>query len=494
MSELIRLLEFHERKDTMSDEQKRSILVLLTSHWISMAGVTLVTLAGFSWLFVLPANIRGHVGNPYIGLLVFIVIPVVFFAGLALIPVGIALARRRVAAGFPNAMDRRFAWRRAGVFFAIMTLANVIIGSQLSYRAVEDMESVQFCGESCHVMKPEFTAHLLSPHQEVGCASCHVAPGATGWLKAKMSGTRQLVEVTFNTFPRPIESAMESNQLVPSAETCEQCHAREKAIGPLLRVLSKFKDDEANTRTETVLMMLVGSRRFSGIHGAHLGPGVRIRYAASDKKRQIIPWVEYRNTRTGVTRTFLTGDAKPGSLPSLPTFEMQCVDCHNRAAHSFELPDRAVDGAMARGEIAAGLPFIKKTSVVLLKAGYSSDAEAAQRIPAGLFAYYQGKYPAVASQHTVDIQAAGRALVAIYRHNVFPDLRVTWGTYPNNLGHTDAPGCIRCHDDSHATPDKKTIPQDCDACHQLLAVDETSPEILKTLGVVDRLSAVGKQQ
>jgi hypothetical protein len=84
-------------------------------------------------------------------------------------------------------------------------------------------------------------------------------------------------------------------------------------------------------------------------------------------------------------------------------------------------------------------------------------------------------------------------LLAIYRHNVFPDLKVTWATYPNNLGHADDPGCFRCHDDCHATPDKKTITQDCNACHQSLAVEETSPEILKTLGIADRLSEVQKQ-
>ncbi len=477
----------------MSDDRKRPILVLITSHWISMAGVSLVTLAGFSWLFVLPANIRGHVENPYIGLLVFIAIPVVFFAGLLLIPIGIALSRRRAGPIFNDAAERHTAWRRAGVFFVVMTLANIVIGSQLSYRAVEHMDTVQFCGQSCHVMKPEFTAHLLVPHQAVTCASCHIAPGATGWLKAKMSGTRQLMAVTFDTFPRPIESAMESDRLVPSAETCEQCHAREMRVGSRLRVISQFKGDETNTPTETVLIMAVGGGRFGGIHGAHMGPGVRIRYAAADAKRQTIPWVEYRNTETGAARTYLTGDAKPESVRALPTFEMQCVDCHNRAAHSFELPDRAVDEAMARGDIPVGLPFVKKTGVELLKASYSSDEEAAQRIPGGLAAYYRAKYPAVASQHGAGIQTAGRALLAIYRHNVFPDLRVTWGTYPNNLGHTDAPGCFRCHDDSHATSDKKTIPQDCGTCHQALAVEEASPEILKTLGIADRLSSFEKQ-
>ena len=64
---------------------------------------------------------------------------------------------------------------------------------------------------------------------------------------------------------------------------------------------------------------------------------------------------------------------------------------------------------------------------------------------------------------------------------MFPDLKVTWGTYPNNLGHTDYPGCFRCHDEAHLTAAKKTISQDCSLCHQPVAVDEASPDILKTL-------------
>src|SRR5258708_5881894 len=166
----------------MSEQNKPPVLLLLTSHWISMLGVALATLAGFSWVFVLPANIRGHVEDPYIGLLVFISIPMGFFVGLALIPIGIALARRRVAQHLAALPDRQTAWRRAGIFLAVMTMANVMIGSQVSYRAVEQMETVQFCGQSCHVMKPEFTAHQVAPHQEVSCAACHIGPGATSWL------------------------------------------------------------------------------------------------------------------------------------------------------------------------------------------------------------------------------------------------------------------------------------------------------------------------
>jgi len=467
----------------MPDPQKQPVIVVLTSHWITMAGVALVTLAGFSWLFALPANIRGNISNPYIGLLTFIAIPVVFFAGLALIPIGIALGRRKAAAALNPPVDRRAAWRRAGIFFTIMTMANLVIGSQLTYRAVEHMETNQFCGQSCHVMKPEFTAHLLPPHQQVACSTCHIAPGATGWLKAKMAGTNQLLAVTFNTFPRPIESGLESNRLASSADTCEQCHTREKVVGPRLRMHTSFKDDEANTRSETVLMMLVGGGTTGGIHGAHMGPGVRIRYAVSDKKRQTIPWVEYSNG--GATQTYLADGTTPEAARTLPTFEMQCVDCHNRAAHAFELAEHAVDHAMATAQISATLPFVKKTGVELLKAAYTSDDDAAQKISAGLNAFYQQKYGDIWAKRSNDVQLAGQGLLAIYRSNVFPDLKVTWGTYPNNLGHVDDPGCFRCHDGGHSTADKKVITQDCSTCHQMLATEETNPAILKTLGLGD---------
>lgn len=477
----------------MSNQSNRSVLILLTSHWISMLGVTLVTLAGCSWLFLLPVHMRGRVDNPYIGLLIFIAIPVFFFLGLALIPIGIALTRRRWAASLDTFPDRQQAWRRAGVFFTVMTMANVLIGSQASYRAVEHMETVQFCGQSCHVMKPEFAAHQRAPHQALACVSCHVAPGATGWVHSKMAGTRQLLGVMLNSYPRPIESAMESNRLVSSSETCEQCHSRQKVIGERLRIITRFKDDEANTRNETVLMMLVGGGGFGGIHGAHMGPGVHIRYAAADKKRQTIPWVEYRNRQTGAARTYLASDAKPDSISTMPKYDMQCVDCHNRPAHAFEVPDRAVDEAMASGQVPSGLPFIKKTALDLIKAEYSNDSEAAQKIPTGLAGFYRQRYPEIGVKRGADIQTAGQALLAIYRRNVFPDLKVTWGTYPNNLGHADYPGCFRCHDDSHATSDKKTIAQDCATCHQALAVEETSPEILKTLGTSNRIAAFQKQ-
>ncbi len=101
----------------------------------------------------------------------------------------------------------------------------------------------------------------------------------------------------------------------------------------------------------------------------------------------------------------MAADAKPDAVGALPTFEMQCVDCHNRAAHSYEQPDHAVDSALASGEIAAGLPFVKKTAVELLKTEYKSAEEADQKVQAGLSAFYSGKYPEIAKQRGADIQA-----------------------------------------------------------------------------------------
>ena len=150
-----------------------------------------------------------------------------------------------------------------------------------------------------------------------------------------------------------------------------------------------------------------------------------------------------------------------------------------------------MDDALALGEIATGLPFIKKKSVELLTTTYKSREEAADKLPSGLASFYKQAYAELYANRFQDIQQAAQAILAIYNRNVFPDLKVTWGTYPNNLGHTEFPGCFRCHDGSHTTANAKTITQDCNACHEPLAMDEASPEILKTLGLEERISKVG---
>jgi hypothetical protein len=342
-------------------------------------------------------------------------------------------------------------------------------------------------------MTPEFRSHEDAPHAQVTCVECHVAPGVGGWLESKMAGTRQLVEVIFNSHPRPIPSALETNRLVPAKQTCEQCHWRELPGSVRVRVLSKFAEDEANTPTQTVLAMMVGGATRGGIHGSHLGPGIEIRYATTDAKRQVIPWVEYKDSTKGVSRTYLAADTTAEKTAALPRHTMQCVDCHNRPTHVFDPPERAVDKALASGRISTSLPFIKKKGVEVLKDSYASNEAADREIPAAIDGYYKQAHPDLYKARASDVEGAGKAVAAIYRRNVFPDLKVTWGTYPNNIGHDAFPGCFRCHDESHATAEGKTISQDCGSCHEAVAMEEAAPEVLKTLGVADRLAALRKK-
>jgi hypothetical protein len=170
---------------------------------------------------------------------------------------------------------------------------------------------------------------------------------------------------------------------------------------------------------------------------------------------------------------------------------MQCVDCHNRPTHAFLLPDRALNRALALGAVPATLPFIKKQGLAVLQTTYASSADAAQKIPTAIDTYYRQTHPQVYGQRKADVATAAQGVLDVYNRNVFPDRGVTWGTYANNLGHTDSPGCFRCHDGSHTTADgKKTITQDCGACHQVLAMEDASPEILKTLGLWDQIKAL----
>lgn len=477
----------------MNAQNNKPVWFLLTSHWLSLTGIALVTTAVISWLFVLPLQIRGNVDNPYVGIVVFLIIPILFFLGLVLIPIGAYLGKHRIQKGLAeSSFDRKAALQRLAWFFGITTLANILIGTQITYRAVEHMDTAQFCGATCHSMLPQFSAYQNSPHSRVACVECHVAPGASGWINSKKAGVRQLFETALNSYPRPIPSAIQSNRLVPARETCENCHWPQKFAEVSMRVISKYAEDEANTRTETVLAMMVGGSRIGGIHGAHFGPGVQIRFAA-EGARQAIPWVEYRNTVTGVVRTFISSDSSPESAKTLPMHTMQCVDCHNRPTHAFDLPERAMDKALALGDIAVTLPYIKKKGVEVLKTEYSSSEEASDKIPKSIISFYQQTYPDLYARRLQDINHAAQSVLAIYNRNVFPSLKVKWGTYPNNLGHQDFPGCFRCHDGSHVASDGNAITQDCTTCHQPLAVDEASPQILKELGIAERLSAAQKQ-
>lgn len=472
--------------------RERPIWVLLSSHWVSLLGVGLLFTAIVSWFIVLASKNRGG-DNPYLGILTLGVIPLMFVAGLALVPVGLYLARQQIrlkVAATPDE-ERRGIGLRLAKFFAILTAVNLLIGTQITMKALHHMDSVEFCGATCHSMNLHLAAYGESPHQQVACTECHVAPGFRGFVASKMSGTRQLWETMTNSYPRPVQSAIETGRMVPSNVTCEQCHSSQKFSGVSLRVKAKYLEDEKNTETYTVLMNLVGGGYLGGIHGRHFGQGVEISYYAEDPARSTVSWVQYKNARTGEVREY-TADGGKSPAPATK-FTMQCVDCHNRPAHTFDKPETAVDRAIARGHIPASLPYIRKKGVEFLVAGYASSAEADRKIGEAVTDFYRTTYPEVSSKQAKEVEAAAKSLRHIYSVNVSPEMKTDWGTYTNQLGHMDFPGCFRCHG-ALSSKDGNIINDDCSVCHEMLAVEEKDPEILGKLGLQHRLDELKNRQ
>jgi nitrate/TMAO reductase-like tetraheme cytochrome c subunit len=462
----------------------------LTSNVVTLAGAVLTTSSALTMLIVWLLESVGQTVHPYTGIIIFMVLPGVFVLGLILMPIGVLWERHRLRR--TGETPRRVhldlhdpTVLRALSLVGALTVANVFLLGTASYKGVEYMDSNGFCGTTCHeVMEPEYTAFLESPHSRVGCVQCHIGPGAGWFVRSKLSGVRQVFAVAFNTHSRPIPSPV--HQLRPARETCEQCHWPQKFQGDRLVVIDKFAEDEANTRSNTVLMLKIGGRSgrlASGIHGHHLNGESRISYVATDDKRQIIPRVTWTDD-SGKTVVFTSEDAKPteADLARGEHRTMDCMDCHNRPSHTFELPERALDEAMAAGRVSARLPYIKKEALALVKADYPDRERASATIEQKLTEYYRSQYPDVYRAHRTELQVTIEGVQRVYLRNVFPSMNVRWGTYPNNIGHQDFPGCFRCHDGSHKSADGRVITQECDACHNLLAMEEENPKILTDLG------------
>ncbi len=463
-----------------------------SDNWITILGIILTTGAGFtqmwSWFLEFASP---HTVHPYVGIVLFMVLPMVFVLGLLLIPAGILLRRRkllregRLPAESPKIDLAAPHIRRVLVFVAVATLVNIVLMGTATVKGVDYMDSSRFCGLTCHTpMITEFRAFSDSPHSRVGCAQCHIGPGTESFMRAKLAGVRQVFGVVFNNYSRPIPSPVET--LRPARETCEACHWPQKFSGNKILVRTHYGEDIASTPSTTVLMLKIGGvSGFSstGIHGRHLDANSRITYLAGDRQRQSIAQVTYRDDK-GQLVDYSSPDVKPAPASDhIQPRQMDCVDCHNRPTHAFEMPDNAIDRLITENRISRDLPFIKKKAVEILKADYKTQDAAAAAIPVALADYYKASYPEVYSKQLSQVEAAGAAIKDAFLRNVSPEMKLTWGTHPNHIGHQDGGGCFRCHDGSHAAKDGRAIASACDTCHVILAQDEKDPKILKDLGI-----------
>jgi hypothetical protein len=300
-------------------------------------------------------------------------------------------------------------------------------------------------------------------------------------VRSKLSGAWQLVSVTFDLYSKPIPTPVHA--LRPARETCEACHWPAKFAGDRLTVKTVFGDDEKNTEKKTVLLLHVGGGdnafgRPGGIH-AHVAPGVHVRYLA-DPERKVITTVE-STFPDGQRRVFRTKDSPKEEPPPEAWRTMDCVDCHNRASHRFRPPAQEVDLALLAGRIDRSLPFVRREAVKALQDGYPSREDASRRIRERLVGYYRTLDPAAYDARAKAVEASAEAVAEIYGWNVWPRLKITWGTYASKIGHEESEGCFRCHDEQHVADDGKTITQDCDQCHAVLAQEEPNPKVLGAL-------------
>jgi hypothetical protein len=443
---------------------------ILLRNWITVIGTMITTVSAVLFLTVFFADLFGFHTNPYIDIVIFLIVPIFFLLGLGLIPIGIWWERWRLHTGHPA---KRWPWidlndavlRRRMFLVVVLTMANAVIVSLAAYRGVEFMDSPQFCGEVCHeVMEPEYVAYQDGPHSRVSCVGCHIGPGAPYLVKSKIDGTRQVLAVMLNSHSRPVPAPVHT--LRPAREVCEQCHWPEKFHGDTVRVFREFASDEQNTESATTMTLFVGggSARLgvgTGIHW-HMNLDNEIEYVTTDPKREVMAYVRLRR-RDGTVREYFAPGVTPEQVAAGERRRMDCMDCHNRPAHTFSAtPERAVDAAIAIGQIPRELAYVRREAVAAVSAEYPDKAAALEAIAARLRKHYE-------SNPGTDARLVERAIAGtrdVWSRNVFTAMNVKWGTYPNHIGHVDSPGCFRCHDDEHKSKDGKVISQECELCHK----------------------------
>lgn len=462
---------------------------------IAIVGVLLPVLLLFFLL-----SLQGLISAPYFFFMINLIIGPLCGLGFLLIFLGIFFSRDKEDIGVyaleyiqeQLARPGRYVRVRRLIYLAIAsTLLTVFVLTLAFYKGYQYTESVAFCGQFCHkVMEPEYVTYKNSPHSSVRCVACHLDGKDKGlWTRSKISGIRQFWAMATNSYQRPIPTPIVS--LRPERENCDACHRPEKFHGDRLYIKEKFLPDRNNTLVRTILLMRVGSaggyqgHKARGIHW-HVSKDFKLRYRYTDPKRQNI--VEVVLTQPDGSRKIFTREkdgedkassaAKPGKVRT-----MDCIDCHNRPAHIFLPPGEALDRKLATGVIPRSLPYIKRQALAAITRDYPTAQMALRGISQSLRGWYKEHYPRLAATHGELLEQAVLGAQQAYKENVFPQMKVGWGTYQNFLGHADGSGCFRCHGRLFEQPSGKRLFANCNVCHIIIAVNK--PALNTTTAIRD---------
>jgi hypothetical protein len=469
----------------------------IVSNRVSLVGAV-VTILLFPILLLYSAlDVLGLVDDPMLSFVVYGGLTWIFVFGHLMLFTGLFILKNRRGTTLFSSEEFKESFaeptrfgnvRRLVLFVTLMTLFNLAVVGASAYNGFLYSESTDFCGKLCHgVMTPELTAYESSPHSRVECVECHIGSGATWFVRSKLSGIRQLVAVALDSYSQPIRTPIHG--LRPARDTCEECHRPELLHGDRLKVIEGFLEDEASTHVRSVMLMKVGSgddydQQAQGSHW-HVARNKQIYYRHTDEKRIDITRVDLIGS-DGI-ETFLPAGGEAASVDGEARL-MDCLDCHNRPTHVYRSADEALDRKLFEGEIPRELPFIKRQAMEWIQAEYPSRAHATEIIPRELRAWYGEHYPELAAREPSLLDTAADAVVAAYTENVFPEMKVGFGTYERHLGHERGAGCFRCHG-TLRTRDNRAVSRDCELCHLILT--EREPVLAQTVGQT-LLSAAGR--
>lgn len=487
-----------------SVEVYKRIIGIVAKSKISMFGAIIVSILLPVLLISIGFDALGLVENPYFGFLLYVVMVPLLVLGIVFLVLGSLFFPSKEEIGTYTVEYLKEQFTRPGrytrirrhLYFTVaITLFFVFVVGVASYSSYQYTSSAQFCGQFCHtVMKPQYTAFRNSPHSRVSCVECHLGKDADWAERSRFTGIKQLFAVATDSYPRPILPPIEA--LRPGRKTCEQCHLPEKFHGSRLYTKERFLPDEKNTRVKTAILMKVGAgdvqgKQAHGIHW-HVSEAQQVFYQAADHDLDIITEVRQREEgKKDVVYTRIP-DGTEALLPPHSDADagkmhlMDCIDCHNRPTHIFLSADQAIDGKLSANIIPSYLPFIKRQALDVIQKDYPSEEVARVEISRALHSWYRKNYPELIQNNPSLFERAIQGVIQAYEENVFPDMRVTWGTYKNNLGHENDTGCFRCHGKLQEVKTGRVISSDCNLCHVILADDETQPEIIKSLqGIID---------
>lgn len=462
---------------------------------ITLVGTAIALISFGLILFLMVLELFSEEQKPYMGIIAFVILPAILLFGIFLIALGIWREHKRQREGKPTGLHlpqidlNNPRHRTAFTFFSVGTLLLLMFSAFGSFKAYEYTDSDQFCGETCHaVMHPEYTAYQFSPHARVGCVKCHIGPGAGWFVRSKLSGAYQVYATTFNLYPRPIPTPIEN--LRPAQETCEQCHWPKHFFSEKQHVNTYFLSDEKNTKWNLNLLMKIGGGNIeagptSGIHW-HMNINNEVMYIPADSTRQVIPWVRVKHP-DGIERIYRSTDntLNDEELQKLSSRRMDCIDCHNRPTHIYHPPASSVNHVMALGWVDPELPNVKSVSVEALEKPYSSKQAGLDSIKTSIEEYYQKNHWEIATKKAEAIARTVTEVQKIFERNYFPEMKVSWKRFPDNIGHMYYPGCFRCHDGKHVSDDGKVLSRDCNVCHTILAQQFERDKLRLSLGGIE---------